>query len=329
MHYILALSTRHREPRKPGRIREREDGVMSEPIETQRLSKDYGNGRGIFDLDLTVQAQEVFGFLGANGAGKTTTIRTLMGMIHPTGGSASIFGLDCQRQSVEVKRKVGYLPGELPQFGGLRGSEVVAYLAGLRGRVDPQVVSDLTHRFDLDLGQRFREYSRGNKQKLGLVLAFMHCPDLLILDEPTGGLDPLNQQEFHRLVRETRERGATVFLSSHVLSEVEHICTRVGIIRQGHLVRVASLDELHQLRFHEVEIEFGDDPPVALLEAAKGVEIREVDGHRVQLTVRGSFESLIDTLPGHRVLNIVSHEPSLEETFLTYYEDTKPEAAAP
>src|SRR2546429_5931212 len=217
-------------------------------IRTSRLTKDYGAGRGLFDLDLQVAAQEVFGYLGPNGAGKTTTIRMLMGMIRPTSGSAFIFGLDSVRDAVDVKRKVGYLPGDVPQFGSLRGSEVVAYLGGMRGGVDRNVVRALSERFDLDLGRRFREYSSGNKQKLAIVLAFMHRPDLLILDEPTSGLDPLNQQEFYALLRETREAGATIFLSSHVLSEVEHVCDRVGIIRDGRLVRVAQLDQLRRAR---------------------------------------------------------------------------------
>ncbi|HEX6509607.1 MAG TPA: ABC transporter ATP-binding protein [Chloroflexota bacterium] len=301
---------------------------MTSVIETQGLTKDYGNWRGLFDLDLTVPSGEVFGFLGPNGAGKTTTIRLLMGMIRPTRGSAAVFGLDCWKQSVDVKRKVGYVPGEMPQFGGLRGSEVVAYIAGLRRGVDVHVVSELTTRFDLDLGQRFREYSRGNKQKLGLVLAFMHRPDLLILDEPTGGLDPLNQQEFYRLVAETRDRGATTFLSSHILSEVEHICTRVGIVRQGHLVRVASLADLHHLRVHEVEIEFADKPPAELMRSIEGVDVKQIDGRRVRLTVRGSFAPLMDALAGHHVLTIVSHEPSLEEVFLSYYGSAEPEPVA-
>src|SRR5712692_766885 len=165
-------------------------------IRTSKLSKDYGLARGLFELDLDVAPQEVFGYLGPNGSGKTTTIRLLMGMIRPTGGAAYVFGLDCRRDSAEVKRRVGYLPGDLPQFGSLRGSEVVAYLGGMRGGVDHRNVRALAERFDLDLSRRFREYSSGNKQKLAIVLAFMHQPDLLILDEPTSGLDPLNQQEF-------------------------------------------------------------------------------------------------------------------------------------
>ena len=217
-------------------------------IRTSGLTKDYGRGRGLFELDLQVAQQEVFGYLGPNGAGKTTTIRVLMGLIRPTAGSAYIFGLDCVRDAVDVKRRVGYLPGDVPQFGSLRGSEVIAYLGGMRGGVDRKVVRALAERFDLDLGRRFREYSSGNKQKLAIVLAFMHRPDLLILDEPTSGLDPLNQQEFYALLRETRDAGATIFLSSHVLSEVERVCDRVGIVRAGKLVKVAELEELRRIR---------------------------------------------------------------------------------
>jgi ABC-2 type transport system ATP-binding protein len=215
-------------------------------IRTSRLTKDYGSHRGLFELDLQVSPQEVFGYLGPNGSGKTTTIRLLMGMIRPTAGSAYVFGLDCVRESVEVKRKVGYLPGDVPQFGSLRGGEIVTYLGGMRGGVDTAAVSKLAERFDLDLSRRFREYSTGNKQKLAILLAFMHRPELLILDEPTSGLDPLNQQEFYALLDEARAEGATIFLSSHVLSEVERVCDRVGIVRAGTLVRVARLDELRR-----------------------------------------------------------------------------------
>ena len=302
---------------------------MTAAITTHALTKDYGMGRGLFDLELAVGVAEIFGFLGPNGAGKTTTIRLLMGMIFPTRGSAQVFGLDCQKEAVAVKTKVGYLPGELPQFGGLRGSEIVAYLAGLRGGVDPTRVKALAERFELDLGRRFREYSRGNKQKLGLVLAFMHRPALLILDEPTASLDPLNQQTFYDLLRESREQGATIFLSSHVLSEVEHVCDHVGIIRHGLLVSVADLDELHHLRVHHVAIEFAGAPPIDAIRAAEGVSDVRVEGSRVRCNVRGGFEPLLSAIAGRGVLNLVSEEPSLEEVFLSYYRDQKPlESAA-
>jgi ABC-2 type transport system ATP-binding protein len=292
---------------------------MTVAIQTEGLTKDYGGGRGLFDLDLEVAGGEVFGYLGPNGAGKTTTIRLLMAMIRPARGRAEVFGLDCQAKAVEVKRLVGYMPGEMPQFGALRGREIVSYIAGLRGDVDPELVKALAERFDLDLGRRFREYSTGNKRKLGLVLAFMHRPRLLVLDEPTSGLDPLMQQEFYRLVDEARERGATVFLSSHVLSEVERVCQRVGIIRAGRLVQVARLEDLHHLRYHRVEIEFAGDVPVDAIKAADGVEDVAVEDHRVTCVVRGGFSSLLKALEPAQVTNLVSHEPSLEEIFLAYY----------
>jgi ABC-2 type transport system ATP-binding protein len=297
-------------------------------IRTSRLTKDYGIGRGLFDLDLEVSPQEVFGYLGPNGSGKTTTIRCLMGMIRPSSGTAHIFGLDCRRDSVAVKRKVGYLPGDIPQFGSLRGKEVVAYLGGMRGGVDPKIVRSIAERFDLDLTRRFREYSTGNKRKLGILLAFMHTPELLILDEPTSGLDPLNQQEFYVLLREARDGGAAVFLSSHVLSEVEHICDRVGILRAGRLVNVAQLEELHHIRAHRVELEFapGTAVPEAAIRSAAGVENVTVDGQHVSCTVRGSFGPLFEAIRNATVTDLVSTEPSLEEIFLSYYSET---ASAP
>src|SRR5712692_6891351 len=300
-------------------------------IRASKLSKDYGLGRGLFDLDLEVLPQEVFGFLGPNGSGKTTTIRCLMGMIQPTSGSAHVFGLDCRRDSVAVKRKVGYLPGDVPQFGSLRGKEVVAYLGGMRGGVDPKVVRGIAERFDLDLGRRFREYSSGNKQKLGILLAFMHRPDLLILDEPTSGLDPLNQQEFYALLRESRDEGATVFLSSHILSEVEHVCDRVGILRAGRLARVALLEDLQHIRAHRVEIEFAQESqiPEAAIRSAAGVQDVKVDGQRVSCTVRSSFEGLLHAISGTHVIDLVSTEPSLEEVFLSFFDEPEPKALPP
>jgi len=300
-------------------------------IRTSRLTKDYGRGRGLFDLDLQIPEQEVFGYLGPNGSGKTTTIRLLMGMIRATGGSAHIFGLDSTRDSVEVKRRVGYLPGDVPQFGSLRGAEVVAYLGGMRGGVDRRHVRAIAERFDLDLNRRYREYSSGNKQKLAILLAFMHRPDLLILDEPTSGLDPLNQREFYALLGDARDDGATVFFSSHVLSEVEHVCDRVGILRAGKLVKVAQLDELRRIRVHRVEIEFAPDAdvPEDRLRSAFGVENLSVSGRVVMCTVHGSFDGLLDAIAGTRVVDLVSTEPSLEEFFLTFFGEPKPKALTP
>jgi ABC-2 type transport system ATP-binding protein len=292
---------------------------VGKAITTTGLTKDYGSGHGIFDLDLAVEEGEVFGFLGPNGAGKTTTIRLLMGLIHATRGSATILGLDADRDAVPLKHKIGYVPGELPQFGGWRGSEIVAYIAGLRGDVTDHEVEAVARRIDLDLGRKYREYSHGNKQKLALLLAFAPRPALLILDEPTSGLDPLHQQVFYGLVRDARARGATIFVSSHVLSEVEHICDRVGIVRDGHLVTVGQIDQLAGMRAQRIEIEFADNPPVDRIRSIPGFEQLSVHDHRVSGMFRGDFERLLAVLAGARVTKLESREPSLEEIFLSFY----------
>ena len=292
---------------------------MTSAIRTRGLTKDYGSGRGLFGLDLEVAEGEIFGYLGPNGAGKSTTIKTLMDLVRPSAGQAEIFGLDCQKKAVEVKRLVGYVPGELPQFGSMRGRDVVAYLGAMGGGVDQAKVKTASERLQLDLGQRYREYSTGNKQKLALVLSLMHSPRLLILDEPSSGLDPLNQQVFYQLIREARDAGATVFLSSHILSEVEHSCDRVAIIRAGMLVNVASLEEIHRIRTKRVEVEFAGEVPLARLQSAQGVEDLRVAGNRVHCVVRGDFEPLMEAIAHAHVVNLTSHEPSLEEIFLAYY----------
>jgi len=292
---------------------------MTNAIETKGLTKDYGSGRGIFDLGLAVTEGEVFGFLGPNGAGKTTTIKLLMGMTHATRGGATVFGLDTDRDAVAVKKRVGYVPGELPQFGGWRGAEIVAYLGGLRGDLDANEVEKVAQRMDLDLGRKYREYSHGNKQKLALLLAFAAKPSLLILDEPTSGLDPLHQQEFYGLVRDARARGATFFVSSHVLSEVEQICDRVGIVREGRLVTVGPIGELIGMRAHRVEIELADAAAAARVGTLPGLEQPKIEDKVVTGMYRGSFDPLLAALSRERVVSLVSREPSLEEIFLSYY----------
>ncbi|MFZ0217829.1 MAG: ABC transporter ATP-binding protein [Candidatus Dormiibacterota bacterium] len=299
---------------------------MTNAIETRGLTKDYG-GRGLFDLDLDIRQGEVFGYLGPNGAGKTTTIRLLMGFVRATSGSAKVLGLDCWRQAVEVKRHVGYLPGELPQFGGLRGAEVVAMLEGMRGPVDQTRVADLATRLDLDLGMRFREYSRGNKQKLGIVLALAHRPKLLILDEPTGGLDPLNQQTFYEFVDEAKADGATVFCSSHVLSEVERLCERIAIIRHGRLIEVATMAGLHHLHYRRVDIEYAGPIPDAAIRAVPGVDSVDVDDGHLTCAVHGAFDPFLAAATQGRIVNFTSNEPSLEEVFLARYRDEDQEVA--
>lgn len=285
------------------------------------LTKGYGGSRGLFDLDLTVGIGEVMGFVGPNGAGKTTTIRLLLDLIRPDRGSATIFGLDTHRDGVAVKRRVGYVPGELPQYPGVRGGYVVGLLAGLRGGVPTPRIEALAERLDLDLGARYDKLSHGNKQKVHLVQAFMHEPDLLVLDEPTLGLDPLVQHEFHLLVQEAAARGASVLLSSHVLSEVESVCDRISLIRAGHLVRVGTLEDLRRTRAHRVEAIIEAPGHAADLAQVRYVGDSTIDGTRVTCTVRGSIAPLLAWLSAHDVVELDSRELSLEEVFVSEFSD--------
>jgi ABC-type multidrug transport system ATPase subunit len=288
-------------------------------IDTVGLTKDYGGGHGILELDLRVHPGEVFGFIGPNGAGKTTTIKLLMDLVRPDRGSARVFGLDCQRDTVGVKRISGYLPGELPQFPASTGGQIVELLANLRGGVDSQTIDTLAHRLDLDLGRRFRDYSHGNKQKLLLIQAFMHRPRLLVLDEPTLGLDPVIQREFRSLVREAAANGATVFLSSHVLSEVEQECDRIGIIAAGRLRRVGTMSDLRTLRIHRVVARLDESVSPSALEAIPGVSDVEVSDHKVACRVRGRMGPVLQALAPAGVAELDSQEMSLEEVFLAEY----------
>ena len=296
---------------------------MTTLVETQGLTKRYGSSRGIEDVSFTINEGEVFGFLGPNGAGKTTTIRTLMGLLRPTAGSARIAGLDCWDQSVEVKRLVGYLPAELSLDPNLTGGQILEYFGHLRGGVDQAYLKQLIERLGLDPSRKFRQYSSGNKRKIGVVQAFMAKPRLLILDEPTNGLDPLNQQEFDRMVREVRDEGRTVFLSSHILGEVEQTCDRVGIIREGRLVRVGGVAELKDIKRHEVTITFVGDAPLAAFQSLPGVEQAEAlpDGHTLHLSVSGGLDNVVKAAAQYPITGLTSQEPSLEEVFLRYYED--------
>src|ERR1700730_3416540 len=244
---------------------------MASVIRTERLTKSYGVNRGIIEVDLAIQQGEIFGFLGPNGAGKSTTIRTLLDLIRPTSGRAFVFDIETTVDPVEIHRRVGYLPGEFSLYDRLTGADTIEYFANLRGGVDPAYVREVIERLDLDPSRRFREYSKGNKQKVGLVVALQHRPELLILEEPTPGLNPLIQQEFFKLLREARHEARTTFLSSHIISEVERTCDRVAIIREGRLVQVAAVDALRDLAAHEVELRFTGPVPTAAFEAIPGV----------------------------------------------------------
>jgi ABC-type multidrug transport system ATPase subunit len=295
---------------------------MTAIIEVEKLTKSYGSKRGITDVSFQVEEGEVFGFLGPNGAGKTTTIRTLMALLRADSGTARIAGLDSWQKSLEVKRIVGYMPGEPALDPNLSGGQILEYFAHLRGGVDRTYLKQLIERFDLDTSRKFRQYSTGNKRKVVLIQAFMHRPRLLILDEPTSGLDPLNQQEFDRLVKEARDDGRTVFLSSHVLSEVEKTCTRVGIIRDGSLVRIGGISEVSAIKRYEITIMFANSVPVETFRALDGVaEVESLDhGRGVRLAMQGPADAVIKAAALYPVVSLTSHEPSLEDIFLRYYE---------
>ena len=296
--------------------------MMATIIALNNLTKTYGRHRGIAGISCEIPEGEVFGFLGPNGAGKTTTMRILMGLLKPAAGYATIAGLNCWTQSTAVKRLIGYLPGEYAFDPGMTGAQIIAYLGHLRGGVDQQYVRQLVERLELDPAKKFREYSRGNKQKIGLVQAFMHKPRLLILDEPTGGLDPLNQQEFYKMVSEVRADGRTVFLSSHILPEVEHTCDHVGIIREGQLVQISEVQKLKQLKRRDVELSFAGPAATEWFRSLPGVEdvVQTNHGQALQLSVQGDLHEVIKAAAAHDATNIVVHEPSLEEVFLRFYE---------
>ena len=291
-------------------------------IQITGLTKDYGEGRGLFDLDLDVRRGEILGFLGPNGAGKSTTMRLLLDLIKPTSGSATLLGLDSQAESLEVRRRVGFLPGDLVLYPTLTGSAMLDYLGELRGGVDRRVRDELAERFDAQLDRPLRELSTGNRQKLGLIQAFMHEPELLILDEPIAGLDPLVQQSFHALLQEVAAQGRTVFLSSHTLSEVERVADRVAILRRGRLVVVDSLERLRGIAVQRLEIEFGDDAPaVEELRAVPGVREAAFEGRHLVVAFEGSADALVKAIATHEVRSIRSRDDDLEEIFLHYYRD--------
>ena len=291
-------------------------------IVTTGLSKDYGSGRGLFGLDLEIAQGEVFGFLGPNGAGKSTTMRLLLDLIRPTAGSARVLGLDSRRDSVEIRRRVGFLPGELALYPKLTGRVVLDHLAQLRGGVDLRVRDALVERFAADLDRPVHRLSTGNRQKLGLIQAFMHEPELLILDEPIAGLDPLVQRSFHALLGEVSAQGRTVFLSSHTLSEVERVTHRLAILREGRLVVVDSLENLRGVAMQRLEIEFAEPVDETEFRAIPGVREVRANGRTVTVGFEGSADAVVKAAAAHEVRAIRPREDDLEDIFLRYYRKT-------
>ena len=289
-------------------------------IETESLTKSYGRARGIADVDLAVPTGAVFGFLGPNGAGKTTLIRVLLDFLRPSAGVARVFGLESRRDSVAIHRRIGYVPGDPTLYERITGAELLDWLGRLRGNVRPKDQADLVERFGVETDRPIRELSKGNRQKVALVQAFMHQPELLILDEPTAGLDPLVQHEFQQLVREVAAEGRTVFLSSHRLDEVQHLCEHVAIIRDGRLVAVEDVDVLRERATREVTITFAAPIDAGPFLALPGVQDVQVDHTTMHLHLTGSADSLIKLLARHDVLDLTSAPPDLKELFLRFYE---------
>jgi ABC-2 type transport system ATP-binding protein len=293
--------------------------VSENVIETERLTVYYGKHRGIEDVDLSVQRGEVFGFLGPNGAGKSTTQRVLLDVIRPSTGWARIFGLDCQRHGSEIRQRVGYLPGELSLYRTMTADDFLNLLQSINGsNVELRYRRELTERLDLDPTRKMSQYSRGNKQKVGLVAAFMGKPDLLILDEPTGGLDPLVQQTVLEMVREVKEEGRTVFFSSHILPEVQVVCDRVGIIREGKIIQTSRIEALIERQFKRLSLTLRESPPPDAF-AISGVTEAGRDGNTIRLEIRDHLEQVLSTALVYGVEDIDVLPVTLEETFLAFY----------
>ena len=294
-------------------------------ISTHGLTKHYGDVRALVDLDLEVHQGEIFGFLGPNGAGKTTTIRTLMDEIRPTAGSATIVGLDTHADAVEIRRHVGYLPGDLSMYPNLTGRDTLTYFANLRGGVDWDHVDSLADRLEADLGVKVGDLSTGNRQKVGIIQAFMSRPEVLVMDEPSAGLDPLVQRTFQDLMKEVTSNGSTIFLSSHTLSEVQRVADRVGIIRNGHLIAVEGVQELRSKAMRRVDLYFDGPADPAVFESVDGVRDVESRNHHVSMSFDGRMEQLLAAATAdYTLLDITTQEADLEEIFLTYYREEVP-----
>jgi ABC-2 type transport system ATP-binding protein len=292
-------------------------------IVTEALTKYYGATPGIVDLDIEVQVGEVFGFLGPNGAGKSTTIRTLLHMLHPTSGTGSILGLDIRKDTVDIRKRIGYIPGDLAMYNDMTAQQLFEYFSSLRHADTRLMVEELAGRLQLDVTKKIGSYSSGNRQKVAIVQAFMAEPELLILDEPSGGLDPLMQQEFYRMVDEVKSEGRTVFLSSHILPEVERLADRVGIVRESRLVALETVAALREKAMRRLEIIFSHPVDVSDFASLPGVHRTEGthNGRGIDLAVEGNLDQVMAVAGRHPIENIRSREGDLEEAFLAYYAD--------
>jgi len=294
----------------------------SPAIEVDHLTKKYGNFTAVDDLSLTIERGEIFGFLGPNGAGKSTTIRSILDLIRPTLGSCRVLGLDSRTDAVEIRRHLGFLPADLALYPNLTGRRTIEYLANLRGGVDMTRVDELAERFDADLDRKVGEYSSGNRQKVGLILAFMHRPQVVILDEPITGLDPLVQLAFHTLMKEHVAEGNTVFLSSHTLSEVERVADRVAFIRRGKLIAVERMSELQEKSLRRVTLEFPQPVAASAFDGVEGVHDATSEGTQVTARYEGAMAPLLAVATANGVLSLTTASVDLDELFLEYYRES-------
>ncbi|MBS96702.1 MAG: ABC transporter ATP-binding protein [SAR202 cluster bacterium] len=293
---------------------------MASAIKIENLTKYYGKFKALSSLNLEVNTNTIYAFIGPNGAGKTTTIRTLLGMLNPTEGTVSVLGQQPTQKNIGMFNKIGYLPGELSMYDKLTGNELLKFFGNLKKITDWNYVNELVERLNCEPTKKIKTLSKGNKQKFGLVLAFMHKPELLILDEPTSGLDPFLQQTTIELVQESKNNGATVFLSSHIFSEIDKVAETVGFIKEGELIVEEELEVLKSNAIKTIEIEFKSAPPTTLFDTMGNVQKIDSENSSIKLNVTGSLDSVIKEISKYEVLNIISEEPSLEDLFMNYYE---------
>ncbi len=288
-------------------------------IEITRLTKQYGTSRGIIDVDLQVSDGEIYGFIGPNGAGKSTTIRTILNLIHPTSGTAKILGMNCFSQSSKIRQSIGYLPSEVHYYDDMKVGDLLIYSAGFYKKDCTSRIKELCDALELNTDKKLEELSFGNKKKVGIVQALLHEPRLLILDEPTSGLDPLMQNKFFEILKEENKKGVTIFFSSHILTEVQKLCDRVAIIKEGRILKIETIENLTSSTYKKVKIEFAK-PVLKAFDEIKGIVISSVSGNNIEFLYSGRIADLIKKLNDCEINNLWIEEPQLEEIFMHYYE---------